>query len=87
MKTPIKRIPTTLKLAREGDVFFVLIPNYWGKGATLDEAIARVKSQRSIGEHWRVFSAHPTTYCDEIMGSLIYPRGHDPIVLAETEGT
>ena len=77
---------TTLKLAREGDVFLLTVPHYWGKGATIKEARAKLRevSGKTLAEHgaWRVYSADPSTYLDEL-GFINHPTYHPAIVLAE----
>ncbi len=77
---------TTYELRREGDVFMVTVPNYWGKGATMAEAKAKLRqiSGRAMNEHraWRVYSVHPDTYLQE-MGYINHPIDFPPITIDE----
>lgn len=86
MNKTTPKIPATLKLQREGDIFMVTVPHYWAHGATIAEAKKKLRqiSGRVFDEHkaWRVYSAHPSTYIQE-MGYINYPIEHPPITLAE----
>ena len=79
MKTP------DVKLAREGDVFLFMQPNFWGKGKTPKEAISNCMKAggRLSPKEWLLYSAHPKSYCEEIRGDLVSPKGHEPIKLAD----
>ena len=77
-----KRIPD-LKLPREGDVFLITCPNYWGKGATLTEARKQLRGAGgNVKGRWRVYSAHPETFVNGY-GQLAFPSGHNPVMLDE----
>lgn len=57
--------------ASEGYVYLVIVPNHWGKGATLREAFANVK--KAGGEtdgDFQIFLADPQAHVDE-MGRTI----------------
>lgn len=72
------------KPTREGDVLLLTVPNYWGKGDTLEEAKANLKKAGGkIGKYWRLRSVAPDTYVSEI-GNLVYPVDHTPILLVES---
>lgn len=74
----------TLQLARPGDQFLISVPNYWARGATMQEAKAKLaEAGGRIGKYWRVHSVHEETYLDA-MGYIVAPIGHEPIVLAES---
>lgn len=82
--TNATKMPASVKAARPGDQIMVSIPHYWGKGATLAEALGALnKSGGVIGQYWRIHSVHPTTEIDG-MGYLLHPINHAPVVLAES---
>ena len=77
------RFPQKLATLRDGDVFLVTCPYYWGKGTTLVDARKAVMAAGGqTSRAWRVYSVHPDTYLDE-MGYIIAPKGHEPLMLAE----
>jgi hypothetical protein len=52
------------------------LPGYWGKGHTLEEALAKAKYIKGT-EHYKVFLVHPDTVMDD-MGGFRYPEGFPP---------
>ena len=88
--TPAKDIPDTLVPARPGDWLMIIIPNYWGKGATIAEAKKALEAQygkitgRDKPKQWRVRSVHPDSYVSD-MGGITYPsHDHPPLVIASS---
>lgn len=79
-----KSIPSKLVPSRDGDLILITVPNYWGKGKTLEDA---KKALKAVGGRltgpWRVHSIHPTSYVDSINGGINHPTNHEPVVLAE----
>lgn len=78
------KLPASVKPLRPGDQIMVSIPHYWGKGATLADALAALKTSGGvIGVYWRIHSVHPATEIDS-MGYLTHPANHAPVVLMES---
>lgn len=80
-----KTIPSTLKPSRDGDYFLITAPNYWGRGATLEDAkreIKRAGPRDILKGRWRVYSVHPETYVNGY-GELVHKNGHPPVKLDE----
>ncbi len=79
-----KQIPNSLVPARDGDVLLLTVPNYWGKGKTMQDAKRALRDAYgpSQPKAWRVYSVHPNTYLDD-MGMIVSVRGHELIMLAE----
>lgn len=64
--------------ARPGDDYLIIVPNYWGKGKTLDEARRQVLVNRpSDTKQWIIYSVDPGSYLDD-MGGLNRPAGAEP---------
>lgn len=52
----------------------VLCQNYWGKGQTIKEALARIREESGrYPRKYLVFACHPDTRVDDL-GRLTYPR-------------
>lgn len=80
-------IPNTLVPARDGDFLIVFVPNYWGKGEDIrkaKKALADVAGSTKVNEskEWVVYSIHPDTTVDDVMGSMHHPKGHEPLQIA-----
>jgi hypothetical protein len=71
------------KPAREGDKLLLMVPNYWGTGATVREARKNVRlAGASDVRQWVLYSVHPKATVDEVVGALSSPIGHPAIRLA-----
>lgn len=78
-----KPSPSRCVPSRPGDAILVTVPYYWGRGATLKEAIKKLEAAGGrIKTHWRVHSVHPDTQLNEL-GYFVHPAGHAPVMLQE----
>jgi hypothetical protein len=68
------------------ELYIVVVPNYWGKGKTIQEAKKNCREAGFYGRmtRYRVFKVHPSTTIDG-MGMLCYPAEH-PAVEIESVG-
>ena len=79
------RIPN--KQPGEGRTLLLLVPNYWGKGPTVADCKAAIRTNGSraskalTGGPYRLYSAHPDTYVDDF-GMVIMPKGNSLELLA-----
>lgn len=79
-----KRLPRNADrlLTREGDIFLISCPGYWGKGKTVAEA-KRALPYEFDADRWILYAVHPDTYLDG-EGMIRYPsRDHAPVELAK----
>jgi len=82
------RIPTDAVVAREGDIFMLIIAHYWAKAETVEKAIAGIrresgKTRSQIEqEGWTLLSVEPRTYMDE-MGYIMWYEGQKYEKIAE----
>ena len=83
-----KRIPMDAVVAREGDVFMLIIANYWAKGDTVAEAIKGIRdvsgrSRSRIEEDgWCLISSEPKGFMDE-MGYIMWHDDKKYAIIAE----
>ena len=81
MLTKLK--PPQVEPARDGDLIMVTVPNYWAKGATLQEAISLLPHRsRKLDDYWLIYSVHPETNIDDY-GSIHSLKEHRPILLCK----
>jgi hypothetical protein len=85
-----QKIPDTLVPVRKDDWLLITVPNYWGKGASIEEAKAALKGQygnltgREAPYAWHVYSVHKDSYVSGL-GGLVFPNGHPPMLTASTQ--
>ena len=85
MKATTKKADRNPRTLRDGDVFLFVEPHYWGKATTPRAAVTQSLRVGGLGfgaRQWRLYSAHPDTFMDEI-GYINFPAGHAPIVISE----
>lgn len=80
--TNVRRAAATRTLG-ENEVYMVLVPHFWGKGDTIDEALDRLyKAGGRVTSGAHVFVVHKDSTVDD-MGYIEYPKGAaSPINLA-----
>lgn len=70
--------------ALPGHKILINVPNYWGSGATLDEAIdAMRKSGGRVADVWAIWSVAPGT-CLDGLGNMCYPKTSPPVLLCQS---
>jgi hypothetical protein len=81
----MNKMKLDMKPTREGDVLLLMVPNYWGRGATVGEAKKNLRlAGGGMYKYFRLLSVHPSTEVDVVDGGLSYPKGHRPEVVAES---
>jgi len=74
-----------VELARPGDHFLLLIPNYWARAETLEKAKAGIRKASGFNAEkgeWVLWSVDPNACCDDVCGDIIHKHDHKPIKLA-----
>ena len=64
----------------------ILIPNYWGKAATIKAAWDRIRQEagsRTVAEakregKWVIWACHPDSYCEDVNGGIVSPKDSPP---------